>query len=198
MQLRMGERKPSTVRPGKRTVYFPGGAPHFEYTAVNVKNRSHSITAEVEIPPAGAEGVLLAHGSWFAGYALYLKNRRLSYVHNYLGLAEYRIDSTEEIPSGHHNLRFVFTRTGQHQGRGTLYIGDRAIGAGEIPRTVPSVIETSGEGLCCGYDSGLPVTADYQAPFRFTGHIAQVVVEVEEDGPLPDADGQLRGAMTDH
>ncbi|MEO6626727.1 MAG: arylsulfatase [Burkholderiaceae bacterium] len=197
MQLRMAERKPSTVKSGRRTVYFPGGAPHFEYTAVNLKNRSHSISAEVEIPPEGAEGVLLAHGSWFAGYTLYVKNRRLVYVHNYLGLAEYRIESTEEIPSGRNTLRFVFKRTGQHQGSGALYIGERAIGAGEIPRTVPSVIETSGEGLCCGYDSGLPVTTDYQAPFRFTGHITQVVVEVE-DGPQPDAEGQLRGAMTDH
>ena len=98
MQLRMGERKPSTVPAGNRYVYYPGGAPQFEYTAVNVKNRSHTITAEVEIPAGGAEGVLLAHGSWFAGYSLYVKERRLVYVHNHLGLAEYRIDSTEDLP----------------------------------------------------------------------------------------------------
>ncbi len=196
MQLRMGERKPSTVAAGRRTVYFPGGAPHFEYTAVNVKNRSHRITAEVDIPPEGAQGVLLAHGSWFAGYALYVKDRRLVYVHNYLGLAEYRITATEALAPGKQVLQFRFTRTGEHQGHGALFVGDRQIGEGAIPRTVPYVIETSGEGLCCGYDSGLPVTDDYQAPFRFSGRIAQVVVEIAEGG-APDAEAQLRAALND-
>jgi arylsulfatase len=68
MQLRMGERKPSSMPDTNRYVYFSNMAPQFEYTAVNLKNRSHAITAEVEIPANGAEGVLLAHGSWFAGY----------------------------------------------------------------------------------------------------------------------------------
>ena len=90
MQARMAEPKPLAARPSGRYVYYPGGAPSFEYTAVNVKNRSHTITAYVEIPEGGAEGVLLAHGSWFAGYALYVQDGRLHYVHNFLGLAEYR------------------------------------------------------------------------------------------------------------
>jgi arylsulfatase len=141
--------------------------------------------------------VLLAHGSWFAGYSLYVKDRRLRYAHNYLGLAEYRIDATEDLPAGRHTLRFRFTRTGEHRGRGQLFVGDRLVGEGEIPHTVPHVIETSGEGLCCGYDSGLPVTPDYRAPFRFTGRIDEVVVDVD-DAPPPDAEAQLRTAMTDH
>jgi hypothetical protein len=197
MQLRMGERKPGTAPAGNRFVYYPAGAPQFHYTAVDVKNRSHTITAEVEIPEGGAEGVLLAHGSWFAGYSLYVKNRRLVYVHNHLGLAEYRIDSTEDLPAGKATLRFCFTRTGEHRGRGQLYVGERLIGEGEIPNTVPHVIETSGEGLCCGYDSGLPVTDDYEAPFRFSGRIEQVVVEIY-DAPPNDAEAQLRAALTDH
>jgi arylsulfatase len=197
MRLRMSERKPSTVPAGNRYVYYQGGAPQFEYTAVNVRNRSHTITAEVEIPESGAEGVLLAHGSWFAGYSLYVKDRRLVYVHNHVGLAEYRIGSTEDVPAGKAVLRFRFTRTGEHRGRGALYIGERLVGEGEIPHTVAAVIETSGEGLCCGYDSGLPVTPDYRAPFRFTGHISRLVVEVD-DAPTNDADVELRGVLTDH
>ena len=180
-----------------RYVYYPGGAPQFQYTAVDVKNRSHTITAEVEIPQGGAEGVLLAHGSWFAGYSLYVKDRRLAYVHNHMGLAEYRIDSTEELPAGKVTLRFRFTRTGEHRGRGQLFVGDRLIGEGEIPHTVPHVIETSGEGLCCGYDSGLPVTDDYRAPFRFTGRIEKVVVEIDDASPT-DGEAQLRAVLTDH
>ncbi len=196
MQARMAERKPGAGLPTKRFVYYQGAAPQFEYTAVNLKNRSHTIAAEVEIPAGGAEGVLLAHGSWFAGYALYMKGGHLHYVHNYLGLAEYRISSTEPVPAGRSVLTFRFERTGEHRGRGTLRIGDRTIGAGEIPQTVPGVIETSGEGLCCGYDSGLPVTADYRAPFRFTGRIVQVVVEVD-DGADVAADAKLKSAMID-
>jgi arylsulfatase len=197
MQLRMGERKPGTVPTGNRRVFYPGGAPQFEYTAVNVKDRSHTIAAEVEIPDHGAEGVLLAHGSWFAGYSLYVKSGRLVYVHNCMGLAEYRIESTTMVPSGRHTLAFRFTRTGAHRGIGTLLIDGTAVGEGEIPRTVPHVIETSGEGLCCGYDSGLPVTPDYQAPFRFTGRIEQVVVELEDASVKPDPEARLRNALTD-
>jgi len=198
MQLRMGERKPTTVPAGNRRVYYPGGAPQFEYTAVNVKNRSHAITATVDIPDAGAQGVLLAHGSWFAGYSLYVKDAFLTYVHNYVGVEEYRIRATEPVAPGRRVLAFRFTRTGPNCGRGTLSIDGRIVGEGEIPRMVPHVIETSGEGLCCGYDSGLPVTADYRAPFRFTGRIEQVVVELDDAAPASDAEAKLREAMTDH
>jgi arylsulfatase len=197
MQLRMGERKPGTLPAGNRRVFYPGGAPQFEYTAINVKDRSHTITAEVEIPRDGAEGVLLAHGSWFAGYSLYVKNRRLVYVHNCMGLAEYRVESTADVPPGRHTLALHFVRTGAHRGIATLSIDGTAVGSGEIPRTVPHVIETSGEGLCCGYDSGLPVTPDYEAPFRFTGRIEHVVVEVEDVPATIDPDARLRTALTD-
>ena len=196
MQLRMSERKPSTRAATNRYVYYADSAPQFEYTAVNVKNKSHTITAEVDIPERGAEGVLLAHGSWFAGYSFYVKDRRLHYVHNYLGIDEYRISSSEALPPGKQTLQFRFKRTGEHKGVGELYAGDKLIGEGEIPHTVPAVIETSGEGLCCGYDSGLPVTPDYRAPFRFTGRIAQVVVDVDGESEV-DGEAQLRNAFTD-
>jgi arylsulfatase len=196
MQTRMSERKPTAAGDRDRYVYYPGAAPQFEYTSVNLKNRSHAITAEVEIPAGGAAGVLLCHGSWFAGYSLYVKDGRLHYVHNHLGLAEYRISSDATIAPGRRQLRFVFTRTGEHRGTGALFVDGTQVGAGEIPHTVPAVIETSGEGLCCGYDSGLPVTPDYKAPFRFTGRILRVVVDVG-DGPGLDPDLRLRAAMTE-
>jgi hypothetical protein len=194
MQARMAEPKPLAARPSGRYVYYPGGAPSFEYTAVNVKNRSHTITAHVEIPASGAEGVLLAHGSWFAGYALYVQAGRLHYVHNYLGLAEYRVSSAGTLPSGTATLGLRFRKTGEHRGIGTLFVNGEQVGEGEIPRTVPGVIETSGEGLCCGYDSGVPVTEQYRAPFRFTGTIKRVVVEVA--GPEnADPEAALRDAF---
>ena len=196
MQARMSERKPSAGPVRNKYIYYPGGAPHFEYTAVNVKNRSHTITAEVEIPESGAAGVLLAHGSYFSGYAFYVKEQRLVYVHNYLGLSEYRIVSEREIPPGKHRLEFRFTRTGEHCGKGALFIDGQAVGEGEIPRTIPAVIETSGEGLCCGYDGGLPVTHDYQSPFYFSGKISRVVVEVEA-AERQEAELLVRSALVD-
>ena len=197
MQLRMGERKPGSRPPAPRHVFEPFGSPQFEYTSVNLKNRSHSICAEVAIPDEGAQGVLFAHGSWFSGYSLYVKNDRLVYVHNYLGLQEYRVISTQTLPRGECTLAFVFTRTGEHCGHGRLLINGHSVGEGEISRTIPAVIETSGEGQCCGYDSGLPVTEDYEAPFRFTGLLRRVVVEVSP-GPGEDLEGQVRAAFTDH
>jgi arylsulfatase len=138
---------------------------------------------------------LLAHGSWFGGYALYVQDGRLQYVHNYVGLAEYRVSADRVLPSGPATLAFHFRKTGEHQGIGTLYVNGEQVGQGEIPRTIPGVIETSGEGLCCGYDSGLPVTDQYQAPFRFTGRIEKVVVEVAgvED---TDPEAALRAAFS--
>jgi arylsulfatase A-like enzyme len=195
MQARMAEPKPLAARSSNRYVYYPGGAPMFEYTAVNLKNRSHSITAYVEIPEGGAEGVLLAHGSWFGGYSLYVQEGRLHYVHNYVGLAEYRVSSAGPLPAGPLALTFRFRKTGEHRGIGTLYVNDEQVGEGEIPRTIPGVIETSGEGLCCGYDSGLPVTDQYRSPFRFTGTIKRVVVDVggaERDDP----EAALRAAFS--
>jgi len=194
MRARMQEPKPLAARATNRYVYYPGGAEQFEYTAVNLKDRSHTIEAVVQIPDGGAEGVLLAHGSWFAGYSLYVQDGRLHYVHNYLGLAEYRVSSEGHLPAGPATLRFRFRRTGEHRGIGTLFVNDEPVGEGEIPRTVPAVIETSGEGLCCGYDSGIPVTDRYRAPFRFTGTIRRVVVTVD-GAEHDDPDARLRDAF---
>ncbi len=77
-----------------------------------------------------------------------------------------------------------------------MRIGEHDAGSGEIAQTVPAVIETSGEGLCCGYDSGLPVTDDYSAPFRFSGRIVRVVVEVDGGGGI-DTEAEFRAAMVE-
>ncbi|MCC6174962.1 MAG: arylsulfatase [Chloroflexi bacterium] len=194
VQARFAEPKPKLTGEATRYVYYPDAAPLLEYVAVNVHNRSHTITAEVEIPAGGAEGVLLAQGSRFAGYSLYVKGNRLHYVHNYLGLAWYTIASDTELPAGPCTLRFEFDRTGEHQGRGALFVDGQQVAEGEIPRTVPNVFDVTAEGLCCGYDSGLPVTDDYAAPFRFTGTIRRVVVDVD-GSPAADPEAQTRAAL---
>jgi hypothetical protein len=138
--------------------------------------------------------VLLAQGSRFAGYSLYVKDRRLHYVHNYLGLEWYRISSVVELPAGPLTLSFEFTKTAEHRGLGTLRVNGQRVGEGEIPRTVPNVFDLTAEGLCCGYDSGVPVTDEYASPFRFTGTIKRVVVDLD-GAPQVDHAAQARAAL---
>jgi arylsulfatase len=162
-----------------RYIYYPGGAPVPEVHAANIRNRSHTITAEVEMPAAGAEGILLAQGSLLGGYAFFVKDGRLHYVHNYCGLEQHRASSTVDVPAGAHTLGFRFAKTGEHQGAGTLLIDGQPAGDVDIPRFTRTRFSLTGEGLCCGYDRGLQVCDDYRPPFAFTGRLRRVVIDVE-------------------
>ena len=92
--------RPQLAAPQNRYVYFPDTAEVPEMQAVNVRNRSYTIGALVDIPAPGAEGVLFAHGSRFGGHALYVKGNRLHYVYNFVGMAEQKIDGTQDLPAG--------------------------------------------------------------------------------------------------
>lgn len=186
-QMRLADPRPQLTPDRKRYVYLPGGGSIPEAVAVDLKNRSHTIVASVEIPADGpVEGVLLAHGGRFGGYSLFVKDRRLVYVHNYCGIERFSVRSDVEVPSGRCSLMFTFEKTSEpelHKGKGAagigrLYINGRKVGESHIPVTQPLVYSLTGEGLCCGYDRGLPVTDEYRAPFRFTGVIERVVVDV--------------------
>jgi arylsulfatase len=165
-----------------------------------VFNRPHSITAEVEIPAAGAEGVLLAQGGVAGGYVFYMKDGRLHYIHNYLGLEEYKVSSTKDVPEGEVTLRYEFEPTGVPDirngkgapGRGQLYIDGELVGNAEFPTTVPILFGI--EGLSCGYDFGEAVSHEYHAPFTFTGTIHQVAVDLSGD-LIKDDEAEMRVLM---
>jgi arylsulfatase len=166
-----------------------------EEAAVNVRNRTHTITADVVLPAGRVEGILLAQGSVLGGYALYVQHGLLHYVHNYAGVEEHRIVSTVELPPGEHRLGYRFEKTGEHRGTGTLLLDGEPIGSGEIPRFTPTRFSITDENLCCGYDRGMPVTLDYRPPFRFTGTLRRVVVDVSGEpyvDPVAEADLALR------
>ena len=170
----------SAGRPGVRTrfVYYPGMARVERQSSPNVTNRSYSITAEVAIPPGGAEGVLLAAGNRFGGYVLFVKDGRLEYEYNF-GEVRYTIASDAEIAPGSHTYRFEFAKTGQHRGRGQLSIDGVQVGAGELPQTWPFMAAQA--GLHCGRDDGSPVSERYAVPFTFTGTLHRVTVELADD-----------------
>ncbi len=187
--VRLAEPRPQMSGPRDKYVYLPGGGMVTRAVAVDVRNKPYTITAQVEIPKKGAEGVLLAHGSNFGGYTLYIKDDKLHYVHNYVGIEQYKISSTVDVPTGKVTVKFAFETTGPPEiskgkgapGIGRLFINGKKVGEGKIPRTVPIAYSLYGDDLCCGYDNGTPVSRDYESNFPFTGTIRRVVVDVSKE-----------------
>ena len=183
------------ARARKVTTFYPGMARIDRFHVPDVTDRSYRITAEVEIPPGGAEGVLLAIGSRFGGCVLYVKEGRLVCEYVYNDDTRYVIRSDESVPVGRGAaLRFAFTKTGDRRGVGSLFLDGRRVGAGEIPKTWP-VVGLAG-GLYCGRDGGSPVSDAYRLPFAFSGTIRRVVVELGNDG-RPDPESEYRGALAE-
>jgi hypothetical protein len=160
-----------------------------ESVAPNLRNRPYTIGALVDLARPGAQGVLFAHGSRFGGHALYVKDNRLHYVYNFVGIVEQRIDATEDLPTGDGLiLAASFDKTGEEPagvavGTLTLWHGDTKVGEGTI-KTQPGKFAIAGEGMCIGRDSGEPVTDDYpgEEPWAFSGGvIRRVAVDVSGD-----------------
>jgi len=170
--------RPQLASPRNRYVYYPDVADVPEHQAANIHNRSYTVGAQVDIPAAGARGVIFAHGSWFGGHALYVKGGRLHYVYNFVGIDEQKVVATEDLPTGENPiLSASFDKDGEDPpgvatGTLSLYHGDRKVGEGRI-RNQPGYFELAGEGLCVGRDSGAAVTRDYpgERPYRFTGGV---------------------------
>jgi arylsulfatase A-like enzyme len=181
--------RPQQVPPRDRYVYRPGGAEIPESVAPNLRNRSYSIGAQVDLPGPGAQGVLFAHGSRFGGHALYVRDNRLCYVYNFVGITEQHVVATEDLPTGENLLLAAsFAKDTEDPprvagGTLTLWHGDRKVGEGRI-RTQPGKFALGGEGLCIGRDSGDPVTGDYPSapPCAFTGGVLhRVGIDVSGD-----------------
>jgi arylsulfatase A-like enzyme len=175
-------------------VYYPGMARVDRLSAPNVTDRSWSIAAEVEVPPAGAEGVLLAAGNRFAGYVLYVKDGRLVHEYVYREGVALTVVSNRPVPTGRTTLGFAFEKTGPRRGRGTLLIDGRPAGTVEITKTWP--LHATSSGVHCGRDGSVPVSEAYPSPFPFTGAIARVVVELGSDA-IPDPAGEARSALAE-
>jgi arylsulfatase len=173
---------PTGIPHRDRYVYWRSGARVAEEVAADVKGRSHRIEAHVEIPGDGAEGVLLAMGSILGGYSLFVADDRLQYVHNYLGREEHHLSSSIAIPSGSRKLGFEFDAEGMFKGGSSrLTIDGEVVAEGEIPRYTPVRWSITDAGQTCGEDAGSAVTPRYEAPFRFTGTLHRVVVDVSGD-----------------
>ncbi len=174
--------KPSRFPPRDRYRYFPGGSPVPEPVAVNVRNRSHALVVDVEIPDGGANGVLLALGSALGGWSLHLINGRVRYVHNLYGKQRHVVTATEPLGAGRHRVVYDFVKDEGLGGSGTITVDGAVAASGVIPRFTPSGFNGVGAGLTCGYELGPAVGVDYAAPFPYTGTIVRAEVEVR--GPV--------------
>ncbi len=153
-----------------------------ENVFLNVKNKSKTITAEIEVPESGANGAIIVQGGRFGGWALYVKEGVPAYDYNFLGLQRFTIASKEKLDPGKATIRFEFAYDGgglAKGGTGTLYVNDRKVGEGRIPRTQPMIFSAD-ETADVGIDLATPVveTIGSERRSRFTGRIPKVTVEV--------------------
>ncbi len=168
--------------------YYPGTENIGAGMIPRIYNRSFTITADLEIPETGAEGVLLAESDVMGGFSLYVMNGKLHYTYSFLGINVSTLTASEKLPAGKVQVRYEFTadRVGKPAtgGRGRLFIGDRQVAENHLEQTVPARF-TSYAGMDIGKDNGEPVSPAYHArsPFAFTGKILRVDFDLPSTGP---------------
>jgi len=170
----LGIPRPSDEPARDRYIYYPGTSPVPEGVAVNVRGRSYKILADVEITDPNCSGVIFAHGSRFGGHSLFIKDKKLYYVYNFLGIPpEQQFMSPTELTPGKYTLGVEFTREKAgpyHESIGStkLYVNDKVVAEGPM-RAQVGKFTLSGDGLCVGRDSGDAVSEQYKSPGAFKG-----------------------------
>jgi arylsulfatase len=173
--------RPSVIR-GSTQILFPGMRRVQENSVINTRNRSHSVTAEIEAPGSGATGVIVAQGGGQGGWSLYVHEGRLKYYYNLLGLQRAGVTADVPLPAGAHQVRMEFAYDGGGLGKGatvTLFLDGKAIGNGRVERT-HSFGFALDESLEVGSDAGEPVSEDYGVRGNeFNGKIAWVQIDID-------------------
>jgi arylsulfatase len=174
--------RPVLVR-GNSQLLFGGMGRLSENSLINVKNKSHSVTAEVDVPEAGAEGVIIAQGGAFAGWSLYARAGRPTYCYNLLGLRRFKVEGSSPILAGTHQVRMEFAYDGGGLGKGggvSLYVDGERVGEGRVEGTVPLVF-SGDETADIGSDTASPVSDDYTTEGgKFTGTVYWVQIDIAE------------------
>ena len=191
--------RPATEPPRERYLYYPGTSPVPEGVAVNVRGRSYKILSDVALTDANASGVIFAHGSRFGGHSLFIKDHRLHYVYNFLGIKPEQDFASPPLKPGKYTFGMEFTRekTGEHgEAVGTmkLYVNDKVVAQGPM-RTQAGKFTLSGDGLCVGFDSGDAVSQQYKTPGAFHGGTIQFVGVTVEKAQYTDLAAEAQRAM---
>jgi arylsulfatase len=191
--------RPSLIK-GDSQLFFAGMGRLSENSVVNIKNKSFSVTAELEVPVEGAEGVIIAQGGKFGGWSVYTHEGKVKFVYNVLGIQSFVTEAEQTIPAGKHQVRMEFAYDGGGLGKGgnvTLYYDGQSVGSGRVEAT-QAMIFSADETTDIGYESGTPVTPDYTLKSsRFTGKIAWVQIDLGADNHdhFIDPEERMRIAM---
>ena len=175
--------RPQLIRGTTQTLF--SGMRLLENCVLNIKNKSHTVTATISVPAAGASGVIVAQGGGVGGWSLYLYEGRLKYCYNFFGIEYYFVTAAEAIPAGTHEVRMEFAYDGGGLGKGgsiTLYYDGEAVGSGRVDQTEPMAFSAD-EACDVGSDTGSPTSTDYGFHGnRFSGSIDRVVIDIGQDG----------------
>ncbi|MFE7505525.1 arylsulfatase [Promicromonospora sp. NPDC057488] len=175
--------RPTLIHGGSQ-LFFPGMGRLSENSIVSVKNRSFSVTAEVDVPAGTASGVLIAQGGRFGGWCVHVVDGRLTFTYNVLGISRYDVTADEPVPGGKHQLRAELAYDGGGLGKGgavTLFHDGSPTGSGRVDATQPLVFSAD-ETTDIGYESGTSVSGAYTpASSRFAGRISWVQLDVGTD-----------------
>ncbi len=177
--------RPADEAPREKYTYYPFASPVPESVAANVRGSSYILTSEIELTDANSSGVIFAQGSRFGGHSLFIKDHKLHYVYNFLGIKPEQELISGVLTPGKYSVRLEFKRekAGEHKesmGTATLYINDKQVAQGPM-RAQIGKFTLVGDGLCVGYDSGDPVSVQYKSPGKFQGgKISFVTVDIEK------------------
>ncbi len=172
--------RPSLVGKRTRATYYPGMIALPGAACLPLLNKSWKITAQLEIPTGKAEGMIITEGGSEGGYGLYLQDGKLTYVYNFLGQERPVFRAEKALPPGKATVEAEFDYDGGGMGKGgtlTLSVNGTKVAGGRLERTIP-IQFSIGEGLDIGMDTGSAVDWNYTLPFRFTGTIERVDVEI--------------------
>jgi arylsulfatase A-like enzyme len=173
--------RPSVVR-GNTQLLFPGMRRVQENSVINTKNKSHSVTADIEVPESGAKGVIVAQGGNMGGWSLYAHQGKLKYYYNFCGMLNFAVTATSPLPAGKHQARMEFAYDGGGIGTGakvTLHVDGKKVGEGHLDRTT-ALFFSMDETMEIGCDVGEPVSPDYGPRGNaFTGTIKWVQIDID-------------------
>ncbi len=187
---------------GKTQLLFGGMGRLLENCVLNLKNKSHSVTAEIVVPDEGAEGVIISQGANIGGWSLYAKDGKLKYCYNWGGFERFFVEAASRLPAGQHQVRMEFAYAGGGMGKGgtvSLYSDGEKVGEGNIPATL-ALVFSADDGCDVGEDSGAPVSPDYGSrDNRFNGTVKGVQLaigdETEGEGQVVDPEHAIRLAL---
>jgi hypothetical protein len=199
--MRLNPANRPSLSPGRTSfTYYAGTKRIPEGVAPDMKNKSWSIMAKLNVPQSGAEGMIATLGGLFDGWALYLDKGRPVFHYNFANIGHYEIEAKQALTPGKHTVLFDFKYDGGGIGKGgmgTLFVDGKRVAEGRIEHTVAMRFTMSVETFDIGEDTGTPVCMKYDVPFRFTGEIESVTIDLTPQ-PAEVAEEQhkaeLRGA----